>query len=159
MEGCLSEPGEDGGEGRLNQALGTSSSGLTITRERKREGRWLHLDRGNVGCVRRGGWMEVTMISLGVEISIARGVAETEDANYCDSFLSFFFFFSFLFKSYAFVEGTKTAFSFNTTANKSGTLLTTGNIQTPKSLWYETNRTSRLSPNQILRTYTYTRTK
>jgi len=28
--------------------------------------------------------MEVTMISRGVEISIARGVEETEDANYCD---------------------------------------------------------------------------
>jgi len=31
------------------------------------------------------------MISRGVEISIAGGVAETEDANYCDLF-SFFFF-------------------------------------------------------------------
>jgi len=28
--------------------------------------------------------MEVTMISRGVEISIAGGVVETEDANYCD---------------------------------------------------------------------------
>jgi len=28
--------------------------------------------------------MEATMISRGVEISIAGGVAETEDANYCD---------------------------------------------------------------------------
>jgi len=37
--------------------------------------------------------MEVTMISCGVEISIAGGVAETEDANYCDCFFSFFFFF------------------------------------------------------------------
>jgi len=55
--------------------------GLTIRRERKREGRWLHRDRGNVGCVRRGRWMEVTMISRGVEISIAGGVAETEDAR------------------------------------------------------------------------------
>jgi len=33
-----------------------------------------------VACLRRGGWMEVTMISRGVEISIAGGVAETEDA-------------------------------------------------------------------------------
>jgi len=37
-----------------------------------------------VACLRRGGWMEVTMISRGVEISIAGGVAETEDVNYCD---------------------------------------------------------------------------
>jgi len=44
--------------------------------------------------------MEVTMISRSVEISIARGVAETEDANYCDSFFFFFFLF---FKSSAFV--------------------------------------------------------
>ena len=60
--------------------------GVTIRRERKREARWLHPDRGNVACLRRGEWMEVTMISRGVEISIARGVgvAETEDANYCD---------------------------------------------------------------------------
>ena len=28
--------------------------------------------------------MEVTMISRGVEISIAGGVAETVDGNYCD---------------------------------------------------------------------------
>jgi len=48
------------------------------------EGRWLHPDRGNVACLRRGGWMEVMMISRGVEISIAGGVAETEDGNYCD---------------------------------------------------------------------------
>jgi len=42
--------------------------------------------------------MEVTMISRGVEISIAGGVAETEDANYCDRFFFFFFlFFSFFF--------------------------------------------------------------
>jgi len=53
--------------------------GLTIRRERKREGRRLHSDRGNVACLRREGWMEVTMISRGVEISIAGGVAETED--------------------------------------------------------------------------------
>jgi len=38
--------------------------------------------------------MKVTMISRGVEISIAGGVAETEDANPCDRFFfSFFFFF------------------------------------------------------------------
>jgi len=37
-----------------------------------------------VACLRRGGWMEVMMISRGVEISIAGGVAETEDANYYD---------------------------------------------------------------------------
>ena len=32
-----------------------------------------------MACPRGGGWMEVTMISRGVEISIAGGVAETED--------------------------------------------------------------------------------
>jgi len=36
-----------------------------------------------VACLRRGGWIDVTMISRGVEISIAGGVAETEDDNYC----------------------------------------------------------------------------
>jgi len=36
--------------------------------------------------------MDVTMISRGVEISIAGGVAEPEDANYCDRFFFFFFF-------------------------------------------------------------------
>jgi len=36
--------------------------------------------------------MEVTMITRGVEISIAGGVAETEDANYCDGFFFFLFF-------------------------------------------------------------------
>jgi len=30
-----------------------------------------------VACLRRGGWMEVTMISRGVDISIAGGVEET----------------------------------------------------------------------------------
>jgi len=40
--------------------------------------------------------MEVTMISRGVEISIAGGVAEMEDANYSDRFSFFFFFFFFL---------------------------------------------------------------
>jgi len=45
-----------------------------------------------VACPRRGGWMEVTMISRGVEISIAGGVAEMEDANYCDHFFFFLFF-------------------------------------------------------------------
>jgi len=45
--------------------------------------------------------MEVTMISGGVEISIAGGVAETVDANYGDRFffLFFLFFFFFFFKS------------------------------------------------------------
>jgi len=79
VEGCLSEPGEEGGEGRLNQPLGTSLPGLTIRRERKRGWRWLHSDRSNVACLRRGGWIDVTMISRGVEILIAGGVAETED--------------------------------------------------------------------------------
>jgi len=36
--------------------------------------------------------MEVTIISRGVEISIAGGVEEMEDANYCDRFFFFFFF-------------------------------------------------------------------
>jgi len=31
-----------------------------------------------VACLMRGGSMEVTMISRGVEISIARGISETE---------------------------------------------------------------------------------
>jgi len=48
--------------------------------------------------------MEVTMISRGVEISIAGGVAETEDALTTVTFFFFFlFFFFFFFKSYAFV--------------------------------------------------------
>ena len=51
-----------------------------------------------MACLRRGGWIEVTMISRGVEISIAGGVAETEDGINCNrffflSFFSFFFFF------------------------------------------------------------------
>ena len=39
--------------------------------------------------------MEVTIISPGVEISIAGGVAETKDGNYCDHFffVSLFVFF------------------------------------------------------------------
>jgi len=40
--------------------------------------------------------MKVTMISRGVEISIAGGVAETEDANDSDCLFSFFFLFCFL---------------------------------------------------------------
>ena len=47
--------------------------------------------------------MEVTMISRGVEISIAGGVAETEDGNYCDLFFSFFFFFFFFFLNHMFI--------------------------------------------------------
>jgi len=35
--------------------------------------------------------MEVMMISRGVEISIAGGIAETEDGNFCDTFFFFFF--------------------------------------------------------------------
>jgi len=34
-----------------------------------------------VTCRRREGWMEVTMISRGVEISIAGGVEETKDVQ------------------------------------------------------------------------------
>jgi len=34
-----------------------------------------------VACARRGGWLVVMMISRGVEISIAGGVAETEDVE------------------------------------------------------------------------------
>ena len=44
-------------------------------------------------------------------------------------------------------------------ANKNRTLLTPGNIQTPKFLGYETNHTSRISSNQILQTYLYIRKK
>ena len=36
------------------------------------------------------------MISRGVEISIAGGVVEMEDANYCDLFFFSFFFFFFI---------------------------------------------------------------
>ena len=43
-----------GGEGKLNQPLGTSLPGLTIRSERKRGGSRLHSDRGNVACLRRG---------------------------------------------------------------------------------------------------------
>jgi len=39
--------------------------------------------------------MAVTMISRGIEISIARAVAETENGHHCDPFFSFFFFFFF----------------------------------------------------------------
>ena len=35
-----------------------------------------------MACLRREGWMEVTMISHVVEISIAGGVAETQDEWY-----------------------------------------------------------------------------
>ena len=34
-----------------------------------------------MACLRRGGWMDVTMISRGVEISSAGGVAETQDVT------------------------------------------------------------------------------
>ena len=37
------------------------------------------------------------MISRGVEISIAGGVAEKEDANYCDCFFIFYFLFFYFF--------------------------------------------------------------
>jgi len=41
-----------------------------------------------------GAWMEVTMISRGVEISIAGGVAGDEGwSNSCNFFISFFTFF------------------------------------------------------------------
>jgi len=36
--------------------------------------------------------MEVTMITGGVEISIAGRVAEMQDANYCDCFVFIYFF-------------------------------------------------------------------
>jgi len=50
--------------------------------------------------------MEVTMISRGVEISMAGGVAETEDVNYCDRFFSFFIFhFFFITLIYCFYWG------------------------------------------------------
>ena len=34
-----------------------------------------------MACLTRGGWMEVTMISHGVEISITGGVVETKDST------------------------------------------------------------------------------
>jgi len=79
VEGFLSNPGEEGVKADSTKPLGTSSPALTIRRERMRGGRWLHSDRGNVACQRRGGRMEVTMISCDVEISIAGGVEETKD--------------------------------------------------------------------------------
>ena len=42
-------------------------------------------------CRRRGEWMEVTMISRGVEISIAGGVPETEDDLTTVTFFFIFF--------------------------------------------------------------------
>jgi len=48
--------------------------------------------------------MEVTMISCGVEISIAGGVAETEDANYGDLFYSFLFFFFIFYIMYSLLK-------------------------------------------------------
>jgi len=49
--------------------------------------------------------MKMTMISRGVEISMAGGVAEMKDGNYCDRFFFslFFFCFLFFFKSYVLV--------------------------------------------------------
>jgi len=79
MEGCLSEPGAEGVKADSTKPLETNLPGLTIRRERKRGGRWLQSDRGNVACLMRGVRVEVTMISRGVEISIAGGVAETKD--------------------------------------------------------------------------------
>jgi len=43
-----------------------------------------------MACLRRGGSMEVRMISRGVEISIVGGIAETGDANYCDQISTFY---------------------------------------------------------------------
>jgi len=51
-------------------------------------------------CLRRGGWIEVTMISRGVEISIAGGVEETEDALTIVLFYLYIFIFLFLFLYY-----------------------------------------------------------
>jgi len=45
--------------------------------------------------------MEMTMISRGIEISMAGGVEETKDGNLeVNFFFSFFFFFLLFFKSY-----------------------------------------------------------
>jgi len=51
-------------------------------------------DRGNVASLAEGGWIEVTIASRGVEISITVGVVETEDVEN-DS--------PFFFESYVFV--------------------------------------------------------
>jgi len=93
VKGYLSEPGEEGVKASSTKPLGISSPGLTIRREWKRGGRWLHSDRGNVACLRREGWIEVTMISRSVEISIAGGVEEMKDALTTVIFCSFFFLF------------------------------------------------------------------
>jgi len=79
VAGYLTEPGGEGVKVDSTKPLGTSSPGLIIRRERKRGGRWLQSDRGNVACLMRLGWMEVTMSSHGVEIRIAGGVEETKD--------------------------------------------------------------------------------
>jgi len=76
----------------------------------------------------------------GVEISIAGGAEEMVRANYCDCF-------SFLFATSMFVLlGYKDCLYFIDMAGKNPFPLTAGNIQTPKSLWYGTNHTSRLPP-------------
>jgi len=59
----------------------------------------------------------------------------------------FIFIYFYVFKSYAFVLRYKDSMQPTAMANKDPILLTSGNIQTPKSLWYETNRTSRVLPN------------
>jgi len=46
------------------------------------------------------------MISRGVEISIAGGVVETEDDNYCDRFFFSSFFFFFFFFNHMFIVST-----------------------------------------------------
>jgi len=67
----------------------------------KEEGREVtSTDRGNVPCQERGEWIEVTIISCGVEISIAGGVEERKDIPTTVTFFFLFFFFSFfLFES------------------------------------------------------------
>jgi len=81
-----------GGEGRLNKTP-RNKLARPDHQKGKEEGRGgASTDRGNVACLKRREWMEVTMISRGVEISIAGGVEETKDAlvTFVFVFVAFF---------------------------------------------------------------------
>ena len=87
-----------GGEGRLNQTPRTKLA-RPDHQKGKEEGKEVaSTDRGNVTFLRSGGWMEVTMISDGVEIAIAGGVEET-GLTTVTCFFHFFFLYHFKFCS------------------------------------------------------------
>jgi len=70
-----------GAAGRLNHTPRNKLS-RPDHQKGKEEGREVaSTDRGNVGCLQRGESMQVTMISSGVEISIAGAVEETKDVS------------------------------------------------------------------------------